>query len=103
MIEGTIRCIVPHSEQICEKWETPVQISIDGDKVTALRITDNRPDEDGYAGWMRSEILEKTESWTMTEEDDRKDYKASYLMQDGDIVDMDAGLREWFDNNKECA
>lgn len=95
--------IVPHSEKICESWDTPVQISIDGDKITALKITDNRPDEDGYTGWMRSEILEKTESWTMTEKDDRKDYKASYLMQDGDIVDMDAGLREWFDNNKECA
>ena len=47
-------------------------------------------------GYMRSEILEKTSTFTLLPEGDRANYKASYLMNDGDIVDNEAGLREWF-------
>ena len=53
-----------------------------------MRITDNRED-----GWMKKEILEKTESWT----NNRESYKASYLMEDGDICDTESELKAWFE------
>ena len=81
--------VMPHSEKSSEDWETETQIFIDGDKITAMRITDNRDD-----GWMRKEILEKTETWTMLPANDRADYKAEFLMEDGDIT---TDLKEWFE------
>ena len=84
--------IVDNNEKICESWETVTQIFIGSDKVTALKVIDNR--EDGY---MRSEILEKTESWTMMPESERKDYSASFLMRDGDICESQEELKNWFD------
>ena len=89
--------VVPHSEKVSESWETETQIHIDGDKITAMRVVDNRDD-----GWMRKEILEKTESWTMLPASDRADYKAEFLMDDGDFAIGDSGLKEWF-SNKEAA
>ena len=44
---------------------------------------------------MRKEILEQTESWTMMNESERKDYRTTFLMDDGDIVEGQACLREW--------
>ena len=83
--------IVDNNEKVCESWETVTQVFFNTDNVTALKITDNR--EDGY---MRSEILEKTEAWKMLPNSKRQDYTASYLMQDGDIVWDNKGLDEWF-------
>ena len=80
-----------------ESWETITQIFMNEDKVTALKITDNRPDEDGYAGYMRSEILEKTEAWTMLPESERSEYNVSFLMKDGDICDTTDELQTWFE------
>ena len=82
--------IVDHAEKVCEDWEFPVQLHIDGLNVTALKVTKN--DEFGY---MRSEILEKTESWTMRPESERDNYKVEFLMNDGDFAIGDKGLREW--------
>ena len=48
---------------------------------------------------MKSEILEKTESWTMLPNSEREDYHASFLMEDGDILDYDE-LEEWFKINE---
>ena len=84
--------IADDSEEEGESWETVTQIFIGEDKVTALRVTDNR--EDGY---MRSEILEKTEAWTMCSDSERADYSASFLMSDGDICDGEPELRNWFE------
>jgi len=86
--------IVENNAKVCESWESVTQIFINektGD-VVALKVIDNRED-----GWMRSEILEKTESWTMMPESERKDYSASYLMRDGDICDSESDLKNWFD------
>tara|TARA_Y100001937_G_scaffold18849_1_gene26029 strand:+ start:1933 stop:2442 length:510 start_codon:yes stop_codon:yes gene_type:complete len=91
-----------HGAKICESWESPVQLYNDKGVWKAMKITDNRPDEDGYGGWMRKEILEKTETWTCDNADNRKDYKAEYLMEDGDSCDGEDELRAWFDN-KEAA
>ena len=83
--------IVDNNEKVCESWETVTQIFMNTDNVTALKITDNR--EDGY---MRSEILEKTEAWTMLPNNDRSEYKVTYLMEDGDICYNNSDLEEWF-------
>ena len=68
----------------------------------AIKVTDNRPDEDGYGGYMRTEILEKTETWTLLPNGERTNFKVEYLMQDGDEVIGDKGLKEWF-NSQEAA
>ena len=90
--------IVPQARKVCEDWETVTQLWLNPvGKWEALKITNNRDD-----GWMRSEILEKTESWIMAPNNERGQYKAEYLMEDGDFAINDDGLKEWF-NNKEAA
>ena len=84
--------IVPSTEKVCEDWESPIQINLDAEQPIALRVLDNRED-----GWMRSEILEKTESWTMMPEGERKGYSATYLMRDGDECNSESDLKNWFD------
>ena len=46
---------------------------------------------------MRSEILEKTEAWTMLPNSERSEYTGSYLMRDGDICNSQIDLKNWFD------
>lgn len=87
--------IVDQSKKVCEDWESPIEISQIGDSFVAIRIQDNR----GEYGYMKSEILEKTESWTMLPNSEREDYHASFLMEDGDILDYDE-LEEWFKINE---
>ena len=90
--------IVPQSKKVCEDWETVTQLWLNPvGKWEALKITDNRED-----GWMRKEILEKTESWVLGANQERLQYKAEYLMQDGDYVINEEGLKEWF-NSQEAA
>ena len=97
--------VIPHTEKACADWETVTQFSFvkDSSTVNFLKVTDNRPDEDGYGGYMRTEILEKTESWKhVLGTTDRLEYKAEYMMEDGDEVIGDEGLKEWF-NSQEAA
>tara|TARA_X000000950_G_scaffold283858_1_gene385657 strand:- start:1596 stop:2099 length:504 start_codon:yes stop_codon:yes gene_type:complete len=87
--------IVDHNEKVCEDWETVTQFRpMEDGSVYFMKVTDNRED-----GWMRSEILEKIETWS----NDRENYKAEYLMEDGDFCHSDAELREWFDLQNEVA
>ena len=65
-------------------------------EVKCLRNIDNRKD-----GWMRKEILEKTEAWTMLEGQERKNYSATFLMEDGDIL-SESELGQYF-SAKEVA
>ena len=89
--------IVPQSRKVCEDWETVTQLWFNPvGKWEALKITDNR--EDGY---MRREILEKTESWTMAPENERLQYKVEFLMEDGDYALGDKGLKEWIGTRDE--
>ncbi len=88
--------------KVCEDWETVTKIFIDDPKpgvvnphVTALKVSNNR----GEYGWMRKEILEHVEAWTMLPESERSDYKGTYLMNDGDIV-THSELKEWFENQE---
>jgi hypothetical protein len=90
--------IMDQNEKVCDPWKSPVELTDMGTirGWIAIQVEDNRTDEDGYGGHMRSEILEKTSTYDLVFGGDRANYKASYLMKDGDIVDNDAGLRDWF-------
>ena len=64
---------------VCESWETPIVLSFDEEhqEWTATKFTDNRPDENGYRGHMRDEILELTETWVMSPGQERSDYDST--------------------------
>ena len=71
---------------------TTFHIADGDDEINFMRITDNRED-----GWMKKEILEKTETWTHDQMGySRLNYKVSYLMEDGDFCDTEAELKAWF-------
>ncbi len=88
--------ITEHSVPHCEEWETTTQFSITpSGQVNFLKVTDNRED-----GWMKKEILEKTESWTGDMSDTKRaNYKVEFLMEDGDSCvgnkEVNAWLKEY--------
>jgi hypothetical protein len=88
------------SAVVCEEWDSPIVLNFDS--VTrlweAVRIYDNSRD----MGYMRKEILKKTESWTMGPDGERKDYGQTFLMEDGKTVNY-SGLQQWFNNMEEVA
>ena len=88
--------VVSHSTKTVEDWETITEFCFDqftGD-VNFMKVTDNRED-----GWMKKEILERTETWTGDMSDTKRaNYKSEYLMEDGDIVNQKE-LGEWFEIN----
>jgi hypothetical protein len=88
--------VVSHSTKTVEDWETITEFCFDqftGD-VNFMKVTDNRED-----GWMKKEILERTETWTGDMSDTKRaNYKDEYLMEDGDIVSQKE-LGEWIELN----
>ena len=88
--------VVSHTTKTVEDWETITEFCFDqftGD-VNFMKVTDNRED-----GWMKKEILERTETWTGDMSDTKRaNYKSEYLMEDGDIVNQKE-LGEWFEIN----
>lgn len=70
-------------------------LKVDG-KWTAMKVTDNRE----FLG-MKMQILEKTETWTCGSSQSREDYKASFLMDDGDICESNAELTQWFETREK--
>ena len=91
--------LLPHSEKVTEDWDSPIEFSHHKDTNTFcfIQVTDNR----GEYGYMRSEILEKTETWYGASGGLKENYKAEYLMEDGDIL-LEDELKEWFET-KEAA
>jgi len=90
--------VVDFNAKVCEDWETVTEFSLMGETPTFMRVTDNRED-----GWMRREILEKIETWTMGEGYcDRENYSVEYLMEDGDFCHSNDELTEWL-NAAEAA
>ena len=79
--------VVPQAEQVCADWESVTEFSFDlfGD-VNFIKVYDNRED-----GWMKSEILETTETWT----NDRENYKKEFLMDNGDFCVGDKEVGAW--------
>ena len=88
------------SAVVCEEWESPIVLTFDSNTRLweAVRTYDNTRD----MSYMRSEILKKTESWTMARGGEQKDYAQTFLMEDGKTVNY-AGLTQWFESNKEVA
>ena len=85
--------VVDSNVPVCEDWETVTEFNLIGGTVNFMKVTDNRED-----GWMRREILEKIETWTMGEGYmDRNNYKVEFLMEDGDFVVGNDELVEWLD------
>lgn len=86
--------VVSHTTKTVEDWETVTEFNLIGGSVNFMKVTDNRED-----GWMKKEILERTETWTGDMSDTKRaNYKSEYLMEDGDIVNQQE-LGEWFENN----
>ena len=87
--------MINHNQPHGESWEPTTQFSITkSGQVNFVKVTDNRED-----GWMKKEILERTESWTGDMSDTKRgDYKSEYLMEDGDIISHKE-LGEWFELN----
>ena len=86
--------VVSHSTKTVEDWETVTDFTLIGGSVNFMKVTDNRED-----GWMKKEILERTETWTGDMSDTKRgDYKSEYLMEDGDIISHKE-LGEWFELN----
>ena len=86
--------VVNHTTKTVEDWETVTEFNLIGGSVNFMKVTDNRED-----GWMKKEILERTETWTGDMSDTKRaNYKSEYLMEDGDIVNQQE-LGEWFENN----
>ena len=88
--------MIKHNQPHAESWETVTQFSITkSGQVNFMKVTDNRED-----GWMKKEILERTESWTGDMSDTKRaNYNDMYLMNDGDLLER-RELGEWFENNK---
>lgn len=88
-------------EACIPEWETITELWFDdkpgGGSWKVIKVTDNRDH-----GWMRKEILEKTETWSCGPAQERNDYSVSFLLEDGDIVDSNDELKEWLDA-KEAA
>ena len=84
---------------VCEEWESPIVLTFDTESKlwNAVRVSDN-----GDMGYMRREILKKTESWTMSRGGEQKDYAQTFLMENQQSVNY-AGLTQWFESNKEVA
>ena len=84
-----------------EDYDNPTELWFDdkpgGGEWKAMCVTDNRD----FMG-LKMQILERTETWTCGPAQQRNDYKTSFLMEDGDIVDGQDGLAEWF-NAQEAA
>lgn len=62
-----------------EAWDVPYYLNIDSNgNVTCERTVAN-----GEYGWMRKEILSKYEQWEMGPNQNRENYRCSYIMDDG--------------------
>lgn len=88
--------VMNHADEHCADFETATQFYFKGTEVHFMKVTDNRVD-----GWMRKEILEQTENWVGVpkgpiDQSGRGSYKSEYLMEDGDIVNGQNGLKDWF-------
>jgi hypothetical protein len=84
----------------CEDWETPLELTKDGDTWTKVRFYDNT-----NMGYMRSEILSQTQITEWTQVDDEFNEGTSsvmYTMEDGVTVFSQEGLKQWF-NTKEMS
>ena len=73
----------------CEDWDSVIEFQWSIDRWTCLRVQNN--DEFGY---MRREILAKSEQWIPLEAGERSDYKCQYKTAKGWFESDDPKLKE---------
>lgn len=73
----------------CEDWDSVIEFQWSIDRWTCLRVTNN--DEFGY---MRREILAKSEQWFPLEEGERAHYRCQYKTAQGWFESEDPKLKE---------
>lgn len=66
---------------VCDPWESPWMITVDGDNIIASRTTVN----DEY-NFMNQLVASKEEQYRMLTGGDRADYRVIYVMRNGDRV-----------------
>lgn len=66
---------------VCEKWESPFELSWEQGRWVARRTVDN-----GEYGYMRREVASKTEQYDMLMQGGRENYSVVYAMRNGDVV-----------------
>lgn len=86
--------IIDDAETRWESWEDPYNLELVDGQCRMWRTIDNTREY----GYMRRQIAEKYESWLCTAEGDRVEgsYKPVYTMTNGDIVEGEDALSEWF-------
>lgn len=65
--------IMSDADKECEPWESAIEFQWKGDRWVCLKVTNN--DEYGY---MRAEILAKSEQWIPLENGNRTQYEVQY-------------------------
>jgi hypothetical protein len=81
--------IVEDDAPECEEWESPIEFQWQGDRWSCLRFTTN-----GEFGYMRKEILAKSEQWFPLEEGDRAHYRCQFKTANGWFESDDPALKE---------
>lgn len=76
-----------------EEWDNPyfINVSSDGSIICEKNVAN------GEFGWMRQEILSKNEKWTMGPNQERNNYKATFIMTDGSQLLGSKELSEYLD------
>ena len=77
--------IVDDDVTVCEAWETPFELFYEQGKWVAKRTTEN-----GEYGYMRQEIVSKTEQYDMLTNGERTNYTVFYTLTDGRVLDYKA-------------
>ena len=92
--------VTDSTTKVCEEWETVTEFRpMENGSVYFMKVTDNRE-----YGYLRSEILQRIETWTGCVDTGRKNYSVEFLMEDGDFCNEQEELSLWFKNNaKEVA
>jgi|TARA_B100001964_G_C14172924_1_gene572387 hypothetical protein len=94
------------SSRVCEDWETPTIVMPCLHGWRAMRTTDNRERGSSIltlAIYMKREILERVETWDLTENGDIYNYKVEFLMEDGDFCIGQEELTSWFESKSAAA
>lgn len=73
--------IVDNDVKVCEDWDTPFELFWKGGRWVA-----NRTVENGEYGYMRQEVLRKTEEYDMLMGGQCDNYRVVYTMRNGDMI-----------------
>lgn len=73
--------ILDDTAKVCAEWETPTDLFYTQGRWVAMRTTEN-----GEYGYMRKEVLYKTEEYELLKNGERANYHVVYTMRNGQKV-----------------